>query len=438
MIAKAKTYVFGDFRFVPSESLLLNSGEAVSLPHKALNVLEKLVESAGSVVTKDDLLRDVWDDLAIEESAVPRTVFLIRAALGDDPKNHTFIQTVPKRGYRFVTQVSTLNGWNEQAIKDEPIAGELPVPDIDVQPVSTVKPRRFSAVQLATVLFLLAAATTGAYLGFFSNAAASNKAFTSLRRPTDLNPQAVQSVTQSKRYWEMTENEQLEFIRERANEIEMLIGDFPRAWNDDSLQSIKTEIDSYVERKDSLSQEAFKDGLRVIFGRSSQYAPLITETFERHHVPPAIGLYQAMIESEYRDCLVNELGNTGLFQFTRRTAAKYGLSQADQCSVKKQADVAAKFESDLLSDFGTERSSWTLALLSFNQGGEITREQLRELRERGVTERSFWVIFENRLRLQSGLDDHSQQYLPRFYAVAIIGETPSAFDLLTPALTTLR
>jgi len=85
MVAKAKTYLFGDFRFVPSESLLLKDEAAVAIPQKALNLLEKLVENAGSVITKDELIRDVWDDLAIEESAVARTVFLVRAALGDDP-----------------------------------------------------------------------------------------------------------------------------------------------------------------------------------------------------------------------------------------------------------------------------------------------------------------------------------------------------------------
>ena len=175
MFAKAKTYVFGDFRFVPSESLLLRSDEAVSLPLKAMNLLEKLVENAGSVVTKDDLIRDVWDDLAIEESAVARTVHLVRTALGDDPKNHTFIQTVPKRGYRFVAEVSTLNGSNGHATQAETIADGRSIESVDLQPVSVVKPRRFTAVHLAAAVFLIASAITGAYLGLFTDALASTK-----------------------------------------------------------------------------------------------------------------------------------------------------------------------------------------------------------------------------------------------------------------------
>jgi DNA-binding winged helix-turn-helix (wHTH) protein/TolB-like protein/Tfp pilus assembly protein PilF len=167
MVAKSKTYLFGDFKFVPSESLLLKHETPIALPHKALNVLEKLVENAGSIVTKNELIRDVWDDLAIEESAVPRTVFLVRTALGDDPRNHMFIQTVPKRGYRFVAEVSTVNGSWGQVVSAEHVADASPVSVGDVQPISAAGPQRFSAVRLAAVALLLASAATGTYLGFF-------------------------------------------------------------------------------------------------------------------------------------------------------------------------------------------------------------------------------------------------------------------------------
>lgn len=166
MIANAKTYVFGDFRLVPSESLLLKCDETIPLPHKALNLLEKLVENAGSIVTKDDLIRDVWDDLAIEESAVSRTVFLIRTALDDDPKNPRFIQTVPKRGYRFVANVAMLNG-SDGKLFQAGVGGDA------IQPPDAVR-RRFSAFHLAGALLLLAAAITGAYFGFFRDTSASN------------------------------------------------------------------------------------------------------------------------------------------------------------------------------------------------------------------------------------------------------------------------
>jgi DNA-binding winged helix-turn-helix (wHTH) protein/tetratricopeptide (TPR) repeat protein len=157
MTGNATTYAFGDFLFDPSESLLVKHGRAVALPPKAIGLLEKLVENAGSVVTKEELIREIWDDLAIEESAVSRTVFLIRAALGDDPKSHSFIQTVPKKGYRFVAEVSTLNGSNGDAIL---VAG--------LSRDSAAEPRSFPAIHLAAAFLLLAAGTAVAYLGFFN------------------------------------------------------------------------------------------------------------------------------------------------------------------------------------------------------------------------------------------------------------------------------
>lgn len=172
MSAKAKTYVFGDFRFIPSESLLLKDDTAVALPHKALNLLEKLVENAGSVVTKDELIRDVWDDLAIEESAVARTVFLVRAALGDDPKNHTFIQTVPKRGYRFVADVSMQNGAMDHGDL-EPIADTSSLPPTEQV---SVAPRWDTHVYSAAAVFLLLVAVAAiAYLSFPGSGHVSDK-----------------------------------------------------------------------------------------------------------------------------------------------------------------------------------------------------------------------------------------------------------------------
>lgn len=239
-------------------------------------------------------------------------------------------------------------------------------------------------------------------------------------------------------YWEMTESEKLVFIGERAQYVNRLIADDESELDEGALNAIKIEIGWYVSRRDNLSQEPFKEGLRLIYGRASQYAPLITNIFEERNVPPAVGIYQAMIESEFRDCLVNQLGNSGIFQFTPRTAAIYGLTPDERCNVEKQADASARFMSDLLSDFGETRATWTLALLSFNEGGDGTREQLRELRGRGITGRSFWTILRNNQMLESGISDSSKVYLPRFFAAAIIGETPDVFELSTPPLTVLR
>ncbi len=244
-----------------------------------------------------------------------------------------------------------------------------------------------------------------------------------------------------KLYWQMSETEQSAFIQQRSRHVQTLIGDEPADLDPKALTAIKEEIDDYVEDKDSLSQKPFEEGLRAIYGRASQFAPLVSKSYDARKVPPALGIYQAMVESEYHDCpkvILHPRAPVGLFQFRRSTAALYGLQPDDYCDVQKQCDAAARLMSDLISDFGSEKSSWTLALFSFNSGAEKVRDYLRQLRGRGVTERSFWAVFRHQAELQSPMSEQDNRYVPRFFAAAIIGESPEAFELSTPPLTTLR
>ena len=245
------------------------------------------------------------------------------------------------------------------------------------------------------------------------------------------NPDPNLSSVPSVSYWEMDQDQQDLLIRQRLDHVFALVGDDPVALTDEETDAIRTEINRYVERRDSLSQEQFREGLRTIYGRASQYAGLIKRTFERRKVPGILGIYQAMIESEYRDCPSHphERGPVGLFQFSRKVAERYNLKASEYCNVEKQADAAARHMSDLLSDFGSEKGSWTLALLSFNDGTDTVRDYLRATRARGVTERTYWAIRRDRNNFNPPLRDDSLAYVVRFIAVAVIGETPEAFGL---------
>ena len=94
--------------------------------------------------------------------------------------------------------------------------------------------------------------------------------------------------------------------------------------------------------------------------------------------------------------------------------------------------------SDLTSDFGDGKSSATLGLLGYQIGEENPRDYLRQLRGQGVMERSFWAIFRHQKNLQPPLPNDGKRYVPRFFAVAMIGETPEVFELYTLPLSTLR
>lgn len=98
-------YTFGEFRFDPKGRVLFRSGEIVPLFPKAMEVLACLLESHGQVTTKEELLAKAWPDTFVEESTLTRSISVLRRALGDTPDGHTYISTVPKRGYRFVAPV---------------------------------------------------------------------------------------------------------------------------------------------------------------------------------------------------------------------------------------------------------------------------------------------------------------------------------------------
>lgn len=99
-----RIYEFEDFRLIPGEGLLLQNGTPISLNPKTFAVLVLLVERHGHLISKSDIIHTVWSDTFIEEGAIAKAISRLRNALGDSSKER-FIQTFPKRGYRFVAPV---------------------------------------------------------------------------------------------------------------------------------------------------------------------------------------------------------------------------------------------------------------------------------------------------------------------------------------------
>lgn len=100
-------YRFGAYRLEPADARLWRGGEAVSLTPKAFDVLTHLVARAGRLVTKRELLETLWADVFVGDAALKVCIFEIRRALDDDPKHPAYIETVHRRGYRFVADVTT-------------------------------------------------------------------------------------------------------------------------------------------------------------------------------------------------------------------------------------------------------------------------------------------------------------------------------------------
>src|SRR5215207_1816391 len=109
---RTEIYEFGKFRLDVSEHRLLRlSGPTnVSIPEKAFLTLVHLVRNDGTLLTKDELLETVWPDTTVEENNLVKTIHSIRRFLDDIRESPEYIETVPKHGYRFVANVTRIEG----------------------------------------------------------------------------------------------------------------------------------------------------------------------------------------------------------------------------------------------------------------------------------------------------------------------------------------
>ena len=96
---------FGEFSLDQRNACLWHGTEALKLKPKAFDVLCYLVEHSGQLVSKDDLWRAIWPDVAVTDGVLAVCLTEIRQVLGDDAKAPRFIETVHRRGYRFIGEV---------------------------------------------------------------------------------------------------------------------------------------------------------------------------------------------------------------------------------------------------------------------------------------------------------------------------------------------
>jgi DNA-binding winged helix-turn-helix (wHTH) protein/TolB-like protein len=104
---QALQYTFGAYRVDLQARVLFRGDERVNLPPKTIDLLIALVERHGSVIDKEELLRVVWPDTFVEEGNLAKNVFLLRKMLGETQAGLPWIETIPKRGYRFIGPIDS-------------------------------------------------------------------------------------------------------------------------------------------------------------------------------------------------------------------------------------------------------------------------------------------------------------------------------------------
>jgi len=172
-------YAFGPFLLDAGQRLLLRDGKPVPLTPKAVDTLLVLVRNAGRLVGKGDLMQEVWPDAFVEEVNLAKNIFVLRHALGDGEHAREYIETVPKRGYRFVASVRECVGESEEGGGFSPAelapSKEI-IEHIGARTPAELKPRPSSAVfqqptriqrrpwRLATLLIAIALALAAGLL----------------------------------------------------------------------------------------------------------------------------------------------------------------------------------------------------------------------------------------------------------------------------------
>src|SRR5690242_10054801 len=104
-VTSSRTYEFGPFRLDMGGRVLLQAGRVVGVPPKVVDTLAVLVENHGQLVEKDKLLQSVWPDTYVDENSLAHNISVLRKVLGSGPDGAPYIETVPRRGYRFTASV---------------------------------------------------------------------------------------------------------------------------------------------------------------------------------------------------------------------------------------------------------------------------------------------------------------------------------------------
>src|SRR5215510_9717375 len=144
----AATYILGPFRLDAETDTLFRGGEPVSLGHRAVALLRVLVEQRGIPVSKDALMEAAWAGLTVEESNLAVQIAALRRVFGEEPGGENWIETLPRRGYRFVgpasirdqgaltaaSRAANFPGSSNPTLPDRPSIAVLPFQNISADP----------------------------------------------------------------------------------------------------------------------------------------------------------------------------------------------------------------------------------------------------------------------------------------------------------------
>ncbi len=250
----------------------------------------------------------------------------------------------------------------------------------------------------------------------------------------------AQDASSIKTYQAMTRGERTAFVAEQAKSIARRLSGAEYEFTPAFTAEIGKAVDAYARRiGNNGGDRLWKGDARFVFERGQTYAPALIAAFKKRNVPTLIGLYIPLIESEYVNIQSsNSVGALGMFQFLPQTGARYGLTTQELLDVEKSADAAARYIGQNLARFKTDSMKEALALLAYNRGeGGVERDLAAIVNEQNKA-CSICALTAARNQLDETFQNENVYYVPRFFAAAIIGESPQSFGLQTQPLSSLE
>lgn len=180
MSLEKKSFEFGNFILDGKEKILLREGKPLSITPKAFQVLQILVENHGHVVEREQILNTVWAGSFVEEGNLTFTIRLLRKALDDNKQNPQFIETVTKRGYRFIAPVTEKLLSNHQEVSiDTGLQEDISMAEIKDTPIPSAQ-RPYFLILIGIISLISIFSISFFWLGKDELSNPNNKRFTRL------------------------------------------------------------------------------------------------------------------------------------------------------------------------------------------------------------------------------------------------------------------
>lgn len=255
-------------------------------------------------------------------------------------------------------------------------------------------------------------------------------------------------------YSQMSEKEKNQFILSEAERISRQINP-PKGYviPSDVIEIIRKRVDLYSQRSQIPTTKNCKDNkccfeknnLSSVYENGKNNAAVITKSFERNGVQPLLGIYLAMVQTEYCSCFYDtETSAKGIFRIIGPVAELYGLKVIyednkpdDRCNVEFVSNAAAKYLKDRLSENRKSPLSNLLALTFYEMSPSSTKAEILKLLSTSSNsdkaQQTFWKLVFNAYKDEKE-NAKTREFpglaiIPKFFAAAIVGENPRLFGV---------